>query len=112
MITVEQFVDVLKQAESKECFVYYYNGTTKFFIKNIVPLNGYVIFFITALKSRALSIRKLISKLLSQCEPPSHYKILIIGSECYVINNINDIVINKSDVFIKCIEYKFTNDNI
>lgn len=110
MITVEQFVDVLKHAESKEGIIYYYNDVFYGYIKNIVVLNGYVIFLCSIFKNEALSVRNLISKLLSQCE--SHYKILIIGSECYVINNINDIVIIKSDVAIKCIEYKSTNDSL
>ena len=61
-------------------------------------------------KSESLNIKELVSKLLSQCKP--YYKILIIGSKCYVINNIDDIVINKLDVYIKCIEYKFTDVNI
>lgn len=110
MITVEQFIDVLKHIKNKEGAIYYNNGVFDYFIGSIIVLNGYVIFLKSMFKSESLNIRELVSKLLSQCEP--HYKILIIGSKCYMVNSINDVVANKLGVRIKCTEYKSTNDSL
>lgn len=110
MITVEQFVDVLKHIKNKEGDIYYIDGLHSRYIKKIVVLNGYVIFLGSVHRSTSLNIRELVSKLLSQCE--SHYKILVINPECYIINSTNDIMVNKISVRIKCTEYKSTNDNL
>lgn len=110
MITVEQLVDSLKHIENKESAIYYDNGVYDYFIGDIIVLNGYVIFLQSMFKSESLNIRELVSKLLSQCE--LYYKILIIGSKCYMVNSINDVVANKLGVRIKCTEYKSTNDSL
>ena len=60
MITVEQFVDVLKHIKNKEGFIYYHNGVFDYFIGSIIVLNGYVIFLKSMFKSESLNIRELV----------------------------------------------------